>query len=741
MDAIVTDGGIKKMQDENKPWLDSLNNVECSQPVKFLGQHALGKGKGFVIRSWQPSATKVELVEFDSEKTIAEMQNLSKSGVYAAEVDAAEPIAYKLRVFHGKQSHICIDPYVFKQESVAGDITHLDQARLYQYFGAHRVNAQLANVSVNGVRFAIWAPWARSVSLVGDFNGWDGRSLPMNKDDNGVWQLFLPNLQDGAKYKFEIKNHDGHLLPLKSDPYAFFNEPAPGNASIVVTEESYSWQDEGWLHTQRETNPLDKPLSIYELHFGSWKRHEDGSYLSYREMAEQLIPYVQELGYTHIELLPIMEYPFDGSWGYQCTGMFAPTSRYGSPDDLKYFIDCCHKAGLGIILDWVPAHFPKDGHGLGYFDGSALYHEMDSRRGEHPDWGTLIYDYNREHVRQFLISSAMYWLEEFHIDGLRVDAVASMLYLDYSREAGEWVPNEYGGNENLGAVEFLRQLNLTVYREKPGVMMIAEESTAWPMVSRPTDMGGLGFGLKWNMGWMHDTLTYMRKDPIHRQFHHGQLSFGLVYAFNENFILPLSHDEVVHGKGSMLDQMSGDSWQKFANLRTYYGFMYGHPGKKLLFMGSEFAQGREWNHNQGLDWFLLDRYQHSGIKNLVKDLNRIYKTEAALYEQDFTPDGFEWIEFMDAQASVIAFVRKAKDPKDFLVVICNFTPVVRDVYRLGVPEAQGYQELVNTDSEHYGGTNVGNSGYLQVEHIESHGRAQSVSLKIPPLATLILKPC
>lgn len=729
------------MNDQNLLWLDSLANIECSQPAKFLGLHPVAQG--FELRAWYPDATAVEVLAIDSEQLLAQAEAQGTTGLFVAQFPtASQAFNYRLRVSRGNESSIVFDPFMFQQELHALSDLDINHYRLYQYYGAHLKTLTLAEgQSVSGVLFCLYAPMARAISLVGDFNGWDGRQNPMHKSDNGVWRLFVPGLNEGVLYKFEIKNPDGHLLPLKADPYGYWSESAPGNSSIVYDHSSYQWQDEAWQQQRQAQEALDKPLNIYEVHLGSWRRHEDGSYLNYHQLADELIPYAKEMGYTHLELLPVMEHPFDGSWGYQTVGMFAPTSRYGRPEDFKYFVDRCHQAGIGVILDWVPAHFPKDGHGLGYFDGTALYHEEDPRRAEHPDWGTLVYDYGRWYVRNFLISSALFWLDYFHIDGLRVDAVASMLYLDYSRKAGEWVPNIYGGNENLGAVEFLRQLNMSVYREYPGTMMIAEESTAWPMVSRPTYMGGLGFGLKWNMGWMHDTLSYMSKDPIHRQFHHGQLSFGLVYAFNENFVLPLSHDEVVHGKGSLLDQMAGDSWQKFANLRAYYGFMYGHPGKKLLFMGSEFAQGREWNHNTQLDWELLERPQHQGIQQLLKDLGHLYQSEPALYEIDFHHEGFEWLDFMDAQASVISFIRRGKsNPNEHVLVICNLTPIVRDGYRIGVPEGvAGYQELVNTDSQHYGGTNIGNSGFVPVEAVASHGRAQSINLKLPPLATVIFK--
>jgi 1,4-alpha-glucan branching enzyme len=555
----------------------------------------------------------------------------------------------------------------------------------------------------------------------------------------GVWDIFIPGIGEGELYKFEIKTHDNGIC-LKADPVAFYAEKRPNTASIVYDINHYHWNDDGWMDYRGEHNSFDKPMSIYEVHLGSWRRKDGNEYLSYRELADTLIPYVSNMGFTHVEFLPVSEHPLDPSWGYQVIGMFAPTSRFGNPDDFRYLVDKFHQAGIGVIMDWVPAHFPKDGHGLNEFDGTHLYEHADPRKGEHTDWGTKIYNYGRSEVSNFLCASAVYWLKEFHIDGLRVDAVASMLYLDYSRKNGEWIPNQYGGNENIEAISFLRRMNELAYSQVDGAITIAEESTAWPMVSRPTTMGGLGFGYKWNMGWMNDTLRYIAHEPIHRKYHHGMLTFGLLYAFNENFVLPISHDEVVHGKGSMLSKMPGDEWQKFANLRAYYGFMYTHPGKKLLFMGCEFGHDREWNSEEGLRWFLLDHPMYRGMQNCVRDLNLMYKGNAPLYQQDFDYRGFEWVDHSNADDSVIAYMRKGYNPGDYLIVICNFTPVVREGYRIGVPEDCQYQEIFNSDDPSYWGSGVRNDGARQAENIECNYKPYSISLRLPPLSTIVIKP-
>jgi 1,4-alpha-glucan branching enzyme len=575
--------------------------------------------------------------------------------------------------------------------------------------------------------------------VVGEFNNWDGRVHPMRlRHEVGVWELFIPELKPGMRYKFEIKGADGALQPLKADPVAFAAEHPPATASILHGAPGFAWRDGDWMERRAKADHRRAPVSIYECHLGSWSRAEGNRYLTYREMAERLVPYVRDMGFTHIELLPITEYPFDGSWGYQPVSLYAPTSRFGGPEDFAAFVEAAHAAGIGILLDWVPAHFPNDAHGLAHFDGTHLYEHADPRQGFHQDWGTYIYNFGRSEVLAFLVANARYWLERYHLDGLRVDAVASMLYLDYSRKSGEWIPNRYGGNENLEAIDFLRRMNEVVYGTQAGAMTIAEESTAWPGVSQPTFAGGLGFGFKWNMGWMHDTLRYISKEPIHRQYHHHDLTFGLLYAFTENFVLPLSHDEVVHGKGSLLGKMPGDRWQRFANLRAYYGFMWGHPGKKLLFMGGEFGQEREWNHDQSLDWHLLDDPFHAGVKALVADLNRVYRTVPALHERDCEASGFQWLVSDDRDNSVLAFARRGEAEGSLAVVASNFTPVPRYGYRIGVPLPGFYEEAINTDAEIYAGGNVGNMGGLQTEETPCHGHPCSLVLTLPPLGTVYM---
>jgi 1,4-alpha-glucan branching enzyme len=607
-----------------------------------------------------------------------------------------------------------------------------------------KIGSHLATIdNVAGTTFAVWAPNARKVSVVGDFNGWDGRVHPMrNRNECGIWEIFIPGVMPGTPYKYEIRAGFGELLALKADPMALEAEVPPRTASVVPERTEYTWSDEAWMGRRAHAHDRDAPVSIYEVHLGSWKRkvEEDNRYLTYRELADDLVPYVKDLGFTHIELMPVHEYPFDGSWGYQPTGLFAPTSRYGKPADFKYFIDRCHQEGLGVLIDWVVGHFPGDAHGLCYFDGTHLYEHQDPRLGRHMDWDTLIYNYGRSEVRNFLLSNALYWMEEYHVDGLRVDAVASMLYLDYSRKHGEWVPNVFGGRENLEAIDFIKNMNELVYGHHEGVVTVAEESTAWPMVSRPTYLGGLGFGYEWNMGWMNDTLRYISKEPVHRKYHHDLLTFGLLYAFTENFILPISHDEVVHGKGSLLSKMPGDGWQKFANLRCYYTFMYTMSGKKLLFMGCEFGQGDEWNHNKSLDWHLLEYPLQRGLQTLIRDLNTLYRSNPALYETDCVPEGFTWIDCHDSENSVISYIRRGRDPSDFVVVICNFTPVVRHAYRIGIPQGGDYAEVLNTDAACYEGSGVGNRGRVVAEQEEAYGYPYSLSLVLPPLAALILKP-
>jgi 1,4-alpha-glucan branching enzyme len=612
--------------------------------------------------------------------------------------------------------------------------------RAYEKLGAHLIRFE----KETGVVFAVWAPNARRVAVVGDFNHWDGSLHPMHSSDTGIWTLFIPGLSEFTVYKYRITPQNGDVID-KADPYGFAMEERPRTGSVVADLDRYHWQDQSWVASRKERPALNGPIAIYEVHLGSWRKVSDKQwgqrYLTYRELAATLIPYVVEMGYTHIELLPITEYPFDGSWGYQVLGFYAPTSRFGPPEDFMFFVDQCHNAGLGVILDWVPAHFPKDGAGLNLFDGTQLYAHANPMQGEHQDWGTLIFNYSRNEVRSFLISNALFWIDKYHIDGLRVDAVASMLYLDYSREQGQWIPNEYGGRENLAAITFLQKVNEVVHGIFPGVLTIAEESTSWPMVSRPTYLGGLGFSLKWNMGWMHDTLGYMAKDPLFRRFHHNQMTFGMLYAFHENFVLPISHDEVVHGKGSLLGKMSGDEWQKFANLRAYLGFMWGYSGKKLLFMGCEFGQWQEWNHDTGLEWQALTAPRHKKLQRLVRDLNQVYRHEPALYQVDFDWNGFQWIDANDSDNSVFSFVRYSENRDRFVIVVCNFTPVVRTDYRIGVPRSGEYREIINSDLEIYGGSGVSNGAKMSTRPDPCHTFAQSLSLTLPPLATLLLHPC
>ena len=610
--------------------------------------------------------------------------------------------------------------------------------QLYRHLGAHPVN----NDRENGIHFAVWAPNAEAVSVVGDFNDWqtDSHQLKQIHAGSGIWEGMIPELESSEKYKYHIRSRYQKYAVDKRDPYAFYGEDPPSTASLTW-DLNYQWQDQNWMEQRQHKNRLDQPFSIYEVHLGSWKRKLDqkNDFLNYRELAEELARYCKENGFTHIELLPVMEHPFYGSWGYQTVGYFAPTGRYGTPQDFMYFIDYLHQQGIGIILDWVPSHFPGDEHGLVYFDGTHLYEHADSRQGFHPDWKSYIFNYGRKEVQAFLISSALFWLDYYHVDGLRVDAVASMLYLDYSREAGEWIPNRYGGRENLEAIAFIKKLNETAYSYFPGIQMIAEESTAWPMVSRPIYLGGLGFGMKWNMGWMHDTLSYFSRDPIYRKYHHQELTFSLLYSFNENFILSLSHDEVTHGKKSLLEKMPGDDWQKFANLRLLLGYLFAHPGKKLLFMGCEFGQRQEWQHDFSLDWHLLKTSSHNGILKWTRDLNHLYKNEKALYEVDFDSSGFQWIESNDWEHSILVFLRKRKDGQEKILVIGNFVPTPWYNYRIGVPEKGIWKECLNSDSSLYGGSGQGNSGEVKTLPIPMHGQSFSLNLTIPPLGILFLK--
>ncbi|HXY34207.1 MAG TPA: 1,4-alpha-glucan branching protein GlgB [Planctomycetaceae bacterium] len=607
---------------------------------------------------------------------------------------------------------------------------------MYRTLGAHPDVVD----GVVGTRFAVWAPNATEVSVLCNVNGWKAGQNRLWGSDSGTWSGFVPGVKHGDVYKYALRTRDGRMIE-KSDPVAFYAEVPPCSASIVYHLPDYPWNDGAWMHRRAHTNWFEQPLAIYEVHLGSWRRPKDGRrYLSYRELAKQLVDYLHEMGYTHLQLMPLCEFPFDGSWGYQTTGYYAPTSRFGTPEDFMYFIDYCHQADVGVIIDWVPAHFPCDGHALGHFDGTALYEHADPRQGMHPDWGTYIFNYGRSEVRDFLLSSARFWLETYHVDGLRVDAVASMLYLDYSRKAGEWIPNRYGGRENIEAIQFIKDLNTHLHGAFPGILTVAEESTAWGGVSAPVYNGGLGFSMKWDMGWMNDTLRYLRHEPVHRKYHQNELSFRMVYAFTENFILPLSHDEVVHGKRALISQMPGDYWQQFANLRLLYGYQYTMPGKKLLFMGGEFGQWTEWNYDAELDWALFGHKYHDSLRRYVGDLNRVYRSEPALYEIDFKPEGFRWIQADDYQNSVYAYYRVGKDPNQIVVVVENFTPVPRQKYRIGVPRAGCYRELINSDAAIYGGGNIGNAGAVYTEPIPAHGHAQSLSLMLPPLAVLMLKP-
>jgi 1,4-alpha-glucan branching enzyme len=706
-------------------------------PFAFLGPHE--HDDRIVVRAFLPEARSVTVLDMPSARPLTALKKVHEAGLFAGSVDRRERFPYHLVVDWGGRQVELDDPYRFPPWLGEIDLhlfaegTHLST---YDKLGAHVTEME----GTQGVVFAVWAPNARRVSVVGGFNNWDGRRHPMRKHPGaGLWEIFIPGLKAGERYKYEIKTQRGDIL-LKADPYAFAAERPPATASVVHDFGRHVWQDGDWLAKREHRIDRAAPISIYEVHLGSWRRkpEEGNRYLTYRELADELVPHAKEMGFTHIELMPVGEYPFDGSWGYQPTGLFAPTSRFGSPTDFRAFVEATHRAELGLIVDWVPGHFPTDPHGLGTFDGTHLYEHADPRQGLHKDWDTLIYNYGRREVANFLLANGLFWLDRYRADGLRVDAVASMLYLDYSRKEGEWVPNKFGGRENLDAIDFIRRLNEIAYGRNPGIATIAEESTAWPMVSRPTHLGGLGFGYKWNMGWMHDTLEYMSHDPIHRSHHHNQLTFGLLYAFSENFILPLSHDEVVHGKRSLLGKMPGDRWQRFANLRAYYTFMFGHPGKKLLFMGGEFAQEREWNHDASLDWHLLADPAHAGVQRLVRDLNALYRAVPALHARDCEGDGFEWIDANDSANSVLSFLRKAGPEQPTAVVAVNFTPVPRAKYRIGVPKPGYYREALNSDAAVYGGSNMGNGGGVAAEPVPWHGRPHSISPTLPPLGGLIL---
>jgi 1,4-alpha-glucan branching enzyme len=719
--------------------LHRLLHAQHDDPFAVLGLHEVGDR--LVLRAFRPEAKSITVVDRQNPKRRFDADRIADEGFFEATIGEGEPrFDYLLEMitWNGETVQIA-DPYSFGP--ILGELDmHLfkegNHYDIYKKLGAHFV---IIN-GHGGVTFAVWAPNAQRVSVVGDFNGWDGRIYSMRRrPEAGIWEIFLPHLEEGAHYKFEVRNCFGHN-ELKSDPFAFYGQHSLETASLVFDLNRYTWDDQAWMEARNRKQWQREAVSVYEVHLGSWARvpEENNRFLSYIELADRLISYVKEMGYTHIELLPVAEHPFDGSWGYQVTGYYAITSRFGNPDEFRHFVDRCHRENIGVILDWVPGHFPKDAHGLAQFDGTRLYEHADPRQGEHTDWGTLIFNYGRNEVRNFLIGNALFLLDEYHIDGLRVDAVASMLYLDYSRKAGEWIPNMYGGRENLEAIYFLKRFNEVCYERFPGIMTIAEESTAWPGVSRPTYLGGLGFGFKWNMGWMHDSLLYMARDPIYRKYHQGDATFSLIYAFQEHFVLVLSHDEVVHGKGSMIAKMPGDWWQKFANLRMFYGWMYAHPGKKLLFMGSEFGQWGEWNHNRSLDWNLQDFPQHGGLRRLVQHLNYLYTSEPALSERDDTWEGFEWIDFSDTENCVLAFIRKSPSGAPLAFVV-NATPTPRYHYRIGVPGEGWYQEILNSDAAIYGGSNLGNYGGTHAEAVAWQGRSHSIVITLPPLATVGFK--
>jgi len=740
--------------------IDRIVSNRHHDPFEILGSHPVEReGKtSWVVRAYLPKADAAWVIR-PTEREEYPMQAVSHPHLFECEIEIPELANYQLRIKEGEHERVIYDPYAFRSPRLTDFDIHLfaegNHHRIYEKLGAHPMEFN----GVQGVHFAVWAPNARNVSIIGDFNNWDGREHQMRQLGNRIWQLFIPEIGVGERYKYEVKNHVGHIYH-KSDPYGFEQEIRPQTASIVNSLD-YTWHDADWLECRRHTDPQEQPISVYEVHLGSWlhesaeippqlpdgetrpvvtvSQKPEGRFLTYRELAKRLIPYVKELGFTHVELLPVAEHPYDGSWGYQVAGYYTCTSRYGTPQDLMYFIDQCHQNDIGVIVDWVPGHFPKDTHGLAFFDGTHLYEHADPRKGEHKEWGTLVFNYARNEVRNFLVANALFWFDRYHIDGIRVDAVASMLYLDYDRKDGEWVPNQYGGNENLEAADFLRYLNYQIFGYYPGILSIAEESTAWPLVSRPTYLGGLGFSFKWNMGWMHDMLDYFAKDPLYRPYHQNNVTFSIMYAFSENFMLALSHDEVVHGKGNLLSKMPGDDWQKFANLRCLYAYMYTHPGKKTLFMGMEFGQRNEWNAWADLDWGALQHEPHQQLKRFMADLNHLYKSEPALYTQDFSHQGFEWIDCNDADNSVVSFIRKAKDSDDFIVTVCNFTPQPHSDYWVGVPEPGFYAEILNSDAENYGGSNMGNMGGRWTGEWSHPRWSYYLDLCLPPLGVLILK--
>ncbi len=717
----------------------ALIDGDIGAPGSVLGRHQLGADVS--IRAFRPWAATIHVVNQQTGSRAA-MRKRHKEGLFVADLDpswAASAYHFEAKTSDGAVE-VFRDPYIYLPLLSDYDIYLFGQGRhfeIYELLGAHL--RQIDDIS--GVNFAVWAPNCYKVAVVGDFNRWDARTHCLQPNgEAGIWELFVPGLEPGNSYKFEVRSHNHGYRAEKADPFAYFAELRPKTASVIFDIDQYQWQDDKWMRDRELFDPLSQPMNIYEAHLGSWKRDGANGFLSYRQLAADLAPYLDDMGYTHLELLPVAEHPLDASWGYQITGYFAPTSRYGTPADFMYLVDMCHQHGIAVILDWVPAHFPKDGHGLNYFDGTHLYSHEDPLQGEHPDWGTMTFNFERNEVRNFLTANALFWLKKYHIDGLRVDAVSSMIYLNFSREHGQWIPNRYGSHENLGALDFLREFNQVVHAEAPGTVTIAEESTAWPMVSRPTYVGGLGFTLKWNMGWMHDTLKYLQLDPVHRRFHHHQITFALLYAFSENFVLPLSHDEVVHMKGSLIGKLPGDYWQKFAQLRLLFGYQYTQVGKILNFMGNEIGQFAEWSEERSLDWHLLNNQKHAQLQAWVRDLNFFYRQQPALWQVDFDATGFRWIEADDADYSVYSYIRVAADRDDFLLVVMNCTPVVRDNYRIGVPGAGFYRELLNSDAEIYGGSNIGNLGGMQSEAIASHGQPHSIRLRLAPLAILILKP-